>query len=122
MYVLFVGYNGTGTYNLGGNGLLAAAQDYIGNSAGGSFQQTGGTNTATHVNLSGGSYQLSGGLLQVNCELETAGGTLNCGGGSAGTMYPWSPAIQANNSIVEPHGQHRYYRIHVALRRTQLAS
>jgi fibronectin-binding autotransporter adhesin len=90
---LTLGYSGgAGTYSLSGSGLLSATFEQMQTSAS-LFQQTGGTNTATLINASGGHYLLSGGLLEINAGLETAGGTLDFGGGTA--------TIQATNSIVD---------------------
>ena len=79
------------TYSLSGSGLLSTTSEQI-QGAISLFQQSGGTNAVAYLNLSGGRYLLSHGLLQVNGGLATAGGTLDGGGGSA--------TIQANNSIV----------------------
>jgi fibronectin-binding autotransporter adhesin len=90
---LYVGFVGSaGTYSLSGSGLLSAVSEQILGPTS-LFQQTGGSNSASVVILSGGRYLLTGGLLEINGGLETAGGTLNFSGGSG--------TIQATNSIVD---------------------
>ena len=44
---LYLGYNAgsSGTYNLSGSGVLAAFNEYVGNSGTGTFTQSGGTNS-----------------------------------------------------------------------------
>ncbi len=74
---LYLGFNpgSYGNYSLGGNGMLAAASQFVGYSGTGSFTQSGGINTApTELFLgynagASGSYQLSGsGLLTAASE------------------------------------------------------
>ena len=84
---LYLGYNSTAnsTYALSGTGQLTAAGEYVGyNSAATvSFQQTGGTNTATNLTIGAGDqYLLSGGTLTINGSLINKG-TVNGGNGSA---------------------------------------
>ncbi len=106
---LYLGFNpgSSGTYYLSGSGQLSAAAEYIGNGGDsiggiGVFTQTGGTNAAANVNINDGYYLLGGGLLQPasggtlqvnNGGLQTAGGILDCGGGSV--------TIQAASSLVD---------------------
>ena len=65
-----IGYLGTGTYNLVGNGVLQTPTEYIDYAGSGSFTQSGGTHTVTgtlYIGVSGGigTYDLSNGLLSV---------------------------------------------------------
>jgi autotransporter-associated beta strand protein len=70
------------TYNLGGTGVLSAARE----TAGGLFQQTGGSNGVGYLSVlsSGGRYLLSGGTLQVSGGLANAG--VLDGGNGAGVL------------------------------------
>jgi len=92
-------------YTLTGSGLLSANQEYIkGESSeygvGSSLTQTGGTNMAAFVSLSGGgSYLLSGGLLEINGGLTTAGGTLT-GGGAATIVADSNSIVDLTGSVV----------------------
>ena len=84
---LYLGYNSTAnsTYALSGTGQFTAAGEYVGyNSAATvSFQQTGGTNTATNLTIAAGDqYLLSGGTLTINGSLINKG-TVNGGNGPA---------------------------------------
>ena len=66
----------SGTYSLGATAVLSASNEYVGYSAPAValFQQSGGSNAATNLNIgSGGCYQLTGGTLRV------AGGLINAG-------------------------------------------
>jgi len=101
---LYVGYlGGTGIYSLSGTGLLSVSSnvgnEYVGNIGTGTFNQTGGTNTAVGaLNLgnnagSAGTYNLGGtGSLSIGDE-EVGGsgtGTFNQTGGTnavTGTLY-----------------------------------
>ncbi len=73
---LYLGYNAasSGVFNLSGSGLLSATTEYVGNSGGGTFAQTGGTNNpgTLYVANNGGSqglYNLSAaGLLTASTE------------------------------------------------------
>jgi len=101
----FVGNNGTGTfsqsggtnsagslyiatsgsYALSGAGLLSAGYgETVGNSGFGTFNQSGGTNAAGSLTLSGGTYNLNGGVLAVSGiggtgNFNFSGGTLLLG-------------------------------------------
>lgn len=80
----------SGTYTLSGNGmLLASANEYIGNSGTGVFNQTGGTNTGSFFLYLGfasngaGTYSLSGGSATFNSGTLVGGagtGILNVSG------------------------------------------
>ena len=85
---LYLGNNvgDRGTYNLGGNGQLTAATEYVGYSGTGTFTQSGGANSIgsyysgplyVGANAGGsGSYSLSGsGLLSANSEYVGSSGT-----------------------------------------------
>ena len=86
---LYLGNNAgdRGTYNLGGNGQLTAATEYVGYSGTGTFTQSGGANSIGSYYYSGplyvganaggsGSYSLSGsGLLSANSEYVGSSGT-----------------------------------------------
>jgi autotransporter-associated beta strand protein len=86
-------YGSNETYKLSGSGLLSVSTSEQIPGPGNLFQQTGGTNIAGYVDLSGGgNYRLTGGLLQLVNGLKTAGGTLDFGGGSA-TVRSGSNAI-----------------------------
>ena len=84
---ILVGYGSgsSGTYNLSGSGVVSALQDeYVGYNAGsrGSFQQTGGSNSADGLFIgTGGTYTLSGGTLQITAKLTSASvyGSFDCG-------------------------------------------
>ena len=78
---LYVGYGGSGSYNLSGSGVLSASSEYVGDSGTGSkcmgiFNQSGGTNSirlfgsGLYVGYGGsGSYNLSGsGVLSAYTE------------------------------------------------------
>ena len=98
---IYFGYDlGTsGVYNLSSSGLFSATDEEI---SFGSFMQSGGTNMVGYVNIGNsgqgsGSYLLSGGLLQINYGMTTAGGTLDFGGGSA-------QIVAGNNTIVDLSG------------------
>jgi len=81
-----MGYYGTGSYDLS-SGTLAAPNEYIGGTSGAvdTFTQSGGTNTATTINIYNGAYNLSGGTLDVDtinlmngtADLNITGGTLS---------------------------------------------
>ena len=65
---MYLGYRttGTGSYNLSGTGSLSSYWQYIGYSGTGTFSQSGGTNSATYLQLgvnagAAGTYNLSGG-------------------------------------------------------------
>jgi len=81
--ILYLGYGrgSSGTYNLGGSGLLATTNEYIGNLGTGRFTQSGGTNSTTILYLadsSSSTYNLSGsGLLAAAFEYLGYGGTGN---------------------------------------------
>ena len=96
-----------GTYNLSGSGLLSvssteavlgAASPFPGGAA--TWQQTGGTNVAGYVNLGGGRYVLSGGLLELSGGLQLAGGTLS-GGTAAGVIQGGYPVLPGGGTIVD---------------------
>ncbi|MEI8375853.1 MAG: autotransporter-associated beta strand repeat-containing protein [Planctomycetota bacterium] len=75
---LFVGNNAgsSGTYSLSNSGQLLASCEYIGliPSASASFQQSGGKNTVSLMQIDyGGKYLLTGGSLQVNSGLINQG-------------------------------------------------
>ncbi|MGO9114456.1 MAG: beta strand repeat-containing protein [Thermoguttaceae bacterium] len=91
---------GSGTYYLSSIGQLSATSEYIGQGGAGNFTQSGGTNTAEYINLSGGRYLLSAGVLQVAGGLQTAGGTLDGGGGSAVILAGSSSLVDLSGSIV----------------------
>jgi autotransporter-associated beta strand protein len=81
--ILDIGYvtGSKGTYILSGTGALTAFNENIGYFSTGLFQQSGGTNTATHALSLGyekngnGTYQLSGGTLSVAWEYVGDKGT-----------------------------------------------
>jgi hypothetical protein len=58
-----------GTYNLSGTGSLSvtgeSSNENVGGLGTGTFNQTGGTNMAPHLNVNSGTYTLSGGSLSV---------------------------------------------------------
>lgn len=69
---LFLSYyvGSYGSYSLGGTGILQSQSQYIGEAASGLFTQTGGSNTASQINLGyeaagSGQYTLSGGSLSA---------------------------------------------------------
>jgi autotransporter-associated beta strand protein len=79
---LFIGYDygSTGIYNLSDTGQLSANYEYIGISIAGDYAgtgkiiQTGGTNTATYIEIGeGGTYTLTGGTLNINGHFENSG-------------------------------------------------
>ena len=85
---LYLGYNpgSSGTYNLGGSGLLSAPNEYLGYSGSGSFTQSGGTNSVPAGGSlalgsgtgSSGTYNLSGsGQLSASYESIGYSGTGN---------------------------------------------
>jgi fibronectin-binding autotransporter adhesin len=105
-YFLFFGYNptGIGTYNLSGSGMLnVTPPETIGYQGTGVFTQSGGTHTAAGglylaaANGSAGTYNLNGGLLRVSA-LSKGGGTatFNFGGGTLGSVAPWSSSLNIN--------------------------
>ena len=66
---LYLGYNlgSSGSYSLSGSGVLSANLEYVGSSGMGTFNQTGGSNSVSFLSIGNlGSYQFSGGTLQVN--------------------------------------------------------
>ena len=88
---------GSGSYKLGGSGLLLAGNEYVGLTGTGAFAQTGGTNivgTSLYLGYvfgSSGTYNLSGGLLVLTSFGNGAGAaTFNFGGGTiqAGGRFP----------------------------------
>ncbi|MGA9042844.1 MAG: hypothetical protein WB421_20110, partial [Terriglobales bacterium] len=83
---LYLGYfyGSSGSYGLSGSGVLAAANEYIGYfGAAGTFNQSGGSNTAGYVSIgNSGTYQFSGGTLQVGGGLANQG-VLDAMGGTA---------------------------------------
>ncbi len=84
--VLCLGYSAgaTGSYNLGGSGMLTVSgTEIVGCSGAGTFNQSGGTNLVSGVFSlgAGGTYNLSGGAL-VLPGIQGAGGTFNLGGGT----------------------------------------
>ena len=86
---LYLGYSpgSSGVYNLSGSGHLSAGYEFVGWNPGttGLFQQSGGSNVVASLSIgSGGLYQLSGGTLQVNGNLQDLG--VFEGGGSAGVL------------------------------------
>ncbi|MGO9112862.1 MAG: beta strand repeat-containing protein [Thermoguttaceae bacterium] len=103
------GTNSTGSLSLGSNysngnyslsgGLLLTSFEQI-QGAQSVFQQTGGTNMASAVIISGGRYLLSGGLLELSSGLQTAGGTLDCGGGSATIQIGSNSIVDLTGSVV----------------------
>ncbi len=94
-------YSGTvGTYNLSGSGILSACIESIGSSGTGTFNQSGGTNTATNAFLLGtaGTYNLTGGALIVPGIQGT--GVFNLGGGTlvVRSVFSTSQAIVLSGS------------------------
>ncbi len=81
-------------YELSGTGALSAKYEYVGAMVGpGTFLQSGGTNTATYLEVRpSGRYELTGGSLRIAGGLDNKG-TLDFGGGTG--------AIQADNAIVK---------------------
>ncbi len=77
---------GVGTYDLSGTGVLSTANETIGNSGSGTFNQSGGTNTMSdQLELgagtgSSGTYNLSGGSLAAGYE------NIGVGNGSSGAF------------------------------------
>jgi hypothetical protein len=88
--VIYVGYNGpaTGTYTLSGGGTLSCSSaEYVGFDGGGTFNQTGGSNTITAGPTGGGVLYLGVNSNSLG-EYLLSGGTLTAadiivGGGSA---------------------------------------
>ncbi len=57
---------GSGTYTLGGAGLVIATREYVGSSGSASFVQTSGVNSTGDLNIGSlGRYQFNGGTLQL---------------------------------------------------------
>ena len=80
-----VATGGSGTFSLGGTGVLSAQSETIGDSNVpiALLQQTGGTNTTNNLTLgANGQYVLSGGTLTVNGNLVN-NGTIDGAGGAA---------------------------------------
>jgi hypothetical protein len=84
----------SGTYNLGGKGVLDTVTEYLGYAGNGTIFQTGGTNSCNKLVFgsfsgSGGTYNLNGGLLATSsiaasagtAVLNVQGGTLQSAGG-----------------------------------------
>ena len=117
----------SGTYSLGGSGLLSAVSEYIGYSGSGAFTQSGGTNTMSgnygglyvgYNSGSGGSYGLSGsGLLSAANEyigysgtgaFAQSGGTNNAGSelslgwysGSSGTYGLSGSGLLSTSTLI----------------------
>lgn len=95
---LYLGYKpgSSGTYRLSGMGQLVATSEIIGfdPAASATFQQNGGTNTASYVSISQNSHYLfsgDGGSLQINGGLENYG-VLDLGAAPV--------AINASNAII----------------------
>src|SRR3972149_3600340 len=66
---LYLGYTSgsSGSYELSSTGQLSAVFEYIGRSGTGTFEQTGGINTATYIQINtNGTYTLTGGTLNIN--------------------------------------------------------
>ena len=66
----------SGTYSLSGSGLLSAPSEYVNYFSSGAalFQQTGGTNMVSLLDIgNGGAYLLAGGTLQVGRDLVNQG-------------------------------------------------
>ncbi len=109
----------SGTYNLGGSGLVSISGcETVGYSGTGSFLQSGGTNNASSLCLalnpgSGGTYQLNGGILaatQISGGAGTSvfsfnGGTLQAAAG--GTLMSGLAAafVQAGGANIDTNGQ-----------------
>ena len=79
---MYLGYRttGTGSYNLSGTGSLSSYWQYIGYSGTGTFSQSGGTNSATYLQLgvnagATGTYNLGGGQLLASNESVGNSGT-----------------------------------------------
>ncbi len=78
----FLSLGSSGTYTLSGSGALSAYAENVGNSSTGTFTQSGGTNIVTSdFQLNGGTYNLTGGALNVPA-IDGTGGTFNLGGGT----------------------------------------
>ena len=93
---LQIGYNETGTYNLGGNALLSALYETVDYESTGIFNQTGGTNLVSSALYIGndpgtGTYSLQGGKLVLPALYSNHPfpGTFNFSGGT----------LQASNSF-----------------------
>ena len=101
---LYLGYNAgsSGTYNLSGSGVLAAFNEYVGNSGAGTFTQSGGTNSSENLYVannvgSSGSYYFSGSG-QFSAAYQYVGnsgsGTFTQSGGTNSPKY----LLLANNA------------------------
>jgi T5SS/PEP-CTERM-associated repeat protein len=71
---LYIGASVTSKYNLSGSGELISEYEYIGCNGSAAFTQSAGTNTTRCAQIgTGGTYTLSGGVLNVNGGLEVRG-------------------------------------------------
>src|SRR5207237_2847136 len=106
----FIGYGGTGIYNLSGTGVLTPGYQYVGLLGGtGTFNQTGGTNTLAGTLTiaaanpgSSGTYTLSGtGSLTATNLTINAGGQFHYDGG---TLSPTNLTITGGLAAMAVNG------------------
>ncbi len=104
---LYVGNNtgASGSYSLSDSGSLAAGFEYVGYSGSGAFTQSGGTNSASDLELgefSGGSgtYNLSGGSLAAGYEIigNSGSGSFTQSGGTNTVANNFSLAFGSGTS------------------------
>ena len=94
-----------GVFDLSGTAQLAAGRQYVGMAGTGSFTQSGGTNTVAGGLVlaqgasSTGTYNLNAGLLSVaGISAGSGNAAFNFGGGTLGTLGPWTSAMNINLS------------------------
>jgi autotransporter-associated beta strand protein len=113
---------GSGSYTLGGSGLLSAALQYIGYHGSGTFTQSGGTNlqadpsggmllardpgTLGTYNLNGGLFVLAGGMYSGsgNANFNFSGGTLQAAATQVAVVVPTTLPTGGSNGTVDANG------------------
>ena len=98
---LFVGYTAgsTGTYSLGGSGVLFAVNEFLGSSGSGTFTQAGGYNSAGCLNIgSQGRYQFSGGTLQAGSFFNQ--GTFDATGSTGAMIVAGSSIVNLSQAVL----------------------
>ena len=72
----------TGSYSLSGTGSLTATIEDVGYQGSGSFNQSGGVNSTTVLNINSGTYDLTGGSLSLTTLALGTSATFNNNGGA----------------------------------------